>query len=236
MEKLEKTITALTIGIRYQKSFRVADITGEIIDTILLDKNSPFDHKLFPRIEVNSAWEQTLYNPETFEYLRINTDDIILSLAVDDNFSQKFNFLHSKVIPFYEGTLFTRHDINNIIRVGIIYSHKLDRSQEFSNKISAIAENKINDPENISISFSKKHVTSEALIRKNVNDYKNTIFSFREMKENLICDLDYQYFYDPAIEDLRDGKLKDIISQSNTYRTDNYYEWLKNYVKEQKSK
>ena len=72
-----KDIIGLTLGIRYAKSFRIPDISGDIVDHILYSSNSPFGTEFFPKLQSFSQ-EKILHNPKTSEYLRINTDDVIL--------------------------------------------------------------------------------------------------------------------------------------------------------------
>ena len=90
MENLEQKIIGITFGIRFNRSFRVPEISGEIIDDILYSNKTPFGTKFFPRIQ-ETRREKVLVNDETTEYLRINTDDLILGLEVKDDFEEKFN-------------------------------------------------------------------------------------------------------------------------------------------------
>ena len=229
MENLQKNIIGITIGIRFARSFRIPDISGNIIDNILYGEKTPFGTKFFPKVQENSNREKTLYNPKTSEYLRINTDDLILGIEIDDDFQKKFDWLKSDVLNYFKDTLFREYKIKNIRRVGIIFSHKISKNKKLNEAVSLITEKTLDDVDNVNISFSKKLVATEALYRKDVSDYKNTIYNFDEMKEAIYSALDYQYYYEPAIEDLRDCFVDKIFDDAKSFLENNYYKWLSKY-------
>jgi hypothetical protein len=229
MEKLENNIIGITIGIRFARSFRIPDISGNIIDNILYGEKTPFGTKFFPKVQENSNREKTLYNSTTSEYLRINTDDLILGIEIDNDFQKKFDWLKSNVLNYFKDTLFREYKIKNIRRVGIIFSHKISKNRKLNEAVSLITEKALDDVDNVSISFSKKLVATEALYRKDVSDYKNTIYNFDEMKEAIYSALDYQYYYEPAIEDLRDCFVDKIFDDAKSFLENNYYKWLSKY-------
>ena len=105
MENLQNNIIGITIGIRFARSFRIPDISGNIIDNILYGEKTPFGTKFFPKVQENSNREKTLYNPKTSEYLRINTDDLILGIEVDNDVQKKFDWLKSDVLNYFQETL-----------------------------------------------------------------------------------------------------------------------------------
>ncbi len=219
-------IVGVTLGIRYAKSFRIPDIAGEIVDAVLYGKDSPFDPNIFPRIQENTARERTLYHPDTTEYLRINTDDIILGLALDNNFDEKVTWLENKAFYYFENHLFPKYEIKNIKRIGIMFDHKISKSTEVEQAVSLLTRKNVVDAENVNISFSKKLAAQEALYRKGVNDYKNTIYSFFEGGEALLARLDYQYYYEPVVEDLRECFGDKIFSDAKHFLTSNYHKWI----------
>jgi hypothetical protein len=226
MENLQKNIIGITFGIRFARSFRIPDISGCIMDNILYSENTPFGTKFFPNLQEISSREKTLYNSETSEYLRINTDDLILGIKIDNDFQKKFDWLKIDVFKYFSNTLFREYEIQNIRRVGIVFSHKLSKNKKLNEAISLISGNTINSADNINISFSKKIGAIEALYRKNVTDYKNTIYNFNEVKEAIHAALDYQYYYEPAIQDLRECFVDKILDDAKVFLENNYYTWL----------
>ena len=234
MENLQNNIIGLTIGIRFARSFRIPDIAGDIIDNILYGKDTPFGVKFFPKVQENSNREKTLFNNETSDYLRINTDDLIIGISIKNDFEQKFNWLKESVLPYLKDTLFLKYQIKNIRRLGIIFSHKIPRNKKMHETIALLTNNTLDEINNISVSFAKKLPATEAQYRKDVNDYKNTIYNFDEIKEALYAGLDYQYYYDPFEEDLRQCFTEKILDDAKSFLENNYYKWLSQYENKQK--
>ena len=232
MDDLKNNIIGLTVGIRFNRSFRIPDVSGDIIDNVLYSDKSPFGTKFFPKVQENSNREKTLFNPQSSEYLRINTDDVILGIAVDNDFDKKFNWLKNNVLPYFQNELFRTYEIQNIRRFGIIFSHKISKNKKLTEAVSSFTENEITDADNINVSFSKKDPATEALFRKGVNDYKNRIYNFQELKEAVYADLDYQYYYEPAIEDLRECFIDKILDDAKSFLENNFYKWLNKYEDE----
>jgi hypothetical protein len=234
MENLQKNIIGITIGIRFSRSFRIPDISGDIVDNILYSEKTPFGSKFFPEVQENSDREKTLFNPKTSEYLRINTDDLILGIKIDNNFDDKFEWIKSDVLEYFKELLFKEYKIKNIVRVGIVFYHKIVKNEKMNEMILSVTDGKIEDADNISISFSKKLSAKEALYRKGVDDYKNTIYNLQEKKEYINSSLDYQYYYKPAIEDLRDCFVDNVFDDAKSFLVNNYYSWITKNENKQK--
>lgn len=227
---LSNNIIGITIGIRFAKSFRISDISGEIIDDILYSEKTPFGMKIFPKLQENSTREKILFNPSTSEYLRINISDLIFGIEIKDNFEKKFDWIKDEVLNYFKNTLFKNYGIKNIKRLGIIFSHKIESGDKINKMISELTTDKITDAENISISFSKKASAIESLYRKGVSDYKNSIYSFEEMSDGVLASLDYQYYYMPDINDLRECFVEKILDDAKSFLLNNYYPWLSEYA------
>jgi hypothetical protein len=145
---LKKNIAGLTLGIKFDRNFRIPDVAGNMIEDILHDKNSPFSVKdMFPRIQ-ESPREKILYNPVTTDYIRFNTDDVILGISIKDNFEKTYKWLVNSVLKYYKDNLFKTYGIKNFKRVGIIFHHKIPHAHEFPHKIvKEVTDNKISNAE-----------------------------------------------------------------------------------------
>lgn len=229
MKNLQDNIIGITIGIKFNRSFRIPDISGDIIDNILYSDKTPFGTDFFPQVQGSASGERTLFNPETSEYLRVNTDDIILAVVVDKNYQKIIKWLKEVVFDYFGEILFRKYTIKNIRRIGIVFSHKISKNSKLDNAVSLITENALDNVNDINISFSKKIGSVEALYRKGVSDYKNTIYNFQEIKEAINCSLDYQYYFDPVIEDLRECYIDRIFNDAEMFLENNYYQWLLKY-------
>ena len=78
----KSNISSLTIGIRYEKTFRITDISGSIFDTILHAKSSPFGTDFFPRYQEINSQDRALINNERGYYFRISTSDVIFQYTI----------------------------------------------------------------------------------------------------------------------------------------------------------
>lgn len=223
---LKEKIVGITFGIRFNRSFRVPEISGEMIDDILYGSKTPFGTEFFPKVQ-ETAREKTLFNNKTNEYLRINTDDIILGIKIKDDFEKKFEWLKNEVLTYFKDVLFKEYGLKNIRRVGIVFSHKVEKDPNLGSAIKVLTKDKIDAVDNVNISFSKKLPATDALIRKGVNDYKNTIYNMTEMDDSILAELDYQYYYNPPIEDLRECFIDKVLTDAKTFLEGSYYNWLK---------
>lgn len=227
----KKNIIGITIGIRFARSFRILDASGEIVDHILYSEISPFDNNFFTVVQENTNREKILTNDENSDYLRINTDDIILGIHAGTDYDEKLNWLTDKVLPYFEETLFQKYKIHNIRRFGIIFHHRIKKTDKLKSLIHTFTSNAVSNPSNISISFSEKLAAVEAKVKKKVNDYKNVIYTFQNTDRGLIVEMDYQYYYSPVNEDLRDCKISNTIKSATEYLENSFYKWLENYNK-----
>lgn len=223
---MKNKILGLIIGIRFARSFRIPDISGEIIDNIIYDSKSPFGPEFFPKIQENTRREKILYNPETSNYLRLNTDDLILGVALDKDFDSKYKWVNDVVFDYFKNTLFNKYGIKNIKRIGVVFTHKILKNKKLSEAIDLLTGKTVDNVGNISISFSKKAPATEALYRKEVNDYKNIIYNFDEVGDVLQASLDYQYYFEPAIEDLRECFSEKILNDAKRFLENNYHAFL----------
>lgn len=228
MEKLEEKIIGITMGIRSNRSFRIPEISGEIIDDVLYGSDTPFGTSIFPRIQ-ETRREKVLFNDQTTGYLRINTDDIILALEVQNNFDTRFSFLTDTVLPYFKDDIFKKYGIKNIRRIGVIFAHKIESGKKLNEAVKTLTQNKIDSVDNIGLSFSKKLAATEALYRKGVNDYKNTIYNMTEKESAVLAELDYQYYYNPSVEDLRDCSAEKVLVDAKSFLQNDYYQWLQEY-------
>ena len=198
--------------------------------TFYIIKKSPFSKlKLFKGIQESVDREKMLINPSNKDYLRINTDDIIFNIKIQKNFEKQYTWIKKDVFEYYKNQLFWSHKIKNIKRIGIIFHHKLDKHTDLHDSISLLTDKKVKEIENIGITFSKKLQTIDGIIKKDVNDYRNTIYNLQEVKEGLLVDFDFQHYFDPEVEDLRDCATDKFFVDALSYLQNNFHSWLSKY-------
>jgi hypothetical protein len=220
MTNLNDKIIDITIGIRFQRSFRIKDVLGAITDKLVYSEDSPLN-KYFERQTQNNS-EMILTN-EQGSYLRVNTDDIILKHVIEKNIDKELKFL-VKYLKYIK-KIIRKYNITGINRIGVIYNHKIENDQKkFINAISGIMNSQFSDVDDFSLSFSKKISATNGVIKKGVNDYKNVIYLFRKIsKTELAIGLDYQKYFLPPLDDIEDKDFEDFISNSKQYLEDTFY-------------
>ncbi|MCF7819856.1 MAG: hypothetical protein K9M44_00090 [Candidatus Pacebacteria bacterium] len=232
MQEIKKSIVGITLGIRFSRSFRIPDMSGEIIDNILNDPNSPFDNKFFPKITETSSKEKTLYN-NNGENLKITSDDFIVSIKVDNNFEEKFNFLSKKVTEYFY-SIFDLFSIENINRVGVLFYCDIENTDISEKTIDLLTNKTVDNLQNFSMSFSQKKQTTEGLIKKGVKDYINIIYGLNKNKEvdKLEFNFDYQKFFIPALSKLSKANIDDQLKKALSELETTYSKWLSSYDKQ----
>jgi hypothetical protein len=221
-------ISTLTFGIRYSKSFRIPDIGGEIVDRFLYTKESPFDTDYFPQVTEFRDGGRLLLNKKTERFIRFNVSDIVFGMQVD-TFDGAFRHVTEDILPFLKTDYFGKYKIGLIQRVGIILSHKLEPSPATQTIVSALTHKNITEANNFQIQFSQKLPVTTAQFKKGVNDYRNTIYTFLLDEQGFIADLDYQHYFAPDIEDIRDASPETIFQEAKAYTEKKFHPWLRLY-------
>lgn len=225
-----KTVNVITIGIRFGKSFRIPDIAGEMVDDLLYKTNSPFNPKIFPKINETPHREKILFNGKTKNSLNILMEDIILTWHVDD-FENDFMYLRDKVIPYFTNVFFQKYKIINIRRIGIIFGHKLESLSKLDKVVEEFSEKNIEKPNSVQLNFSKKIPVVEASYKKGVEDYINVIFTVTKDGDDIFADLDYQLYFEPALGDIRDGNAVEFLKNANSFLINDFHSWIGKYDK-----
>ena len=229
---MKEKIIFITLGIRYKRSFRIPETSGEIMDEILYNDSSPFFDQYF-KILRNDGRNEKMVENDSGEYLRINTDDLIIRIAVKNNFDYKIKELKEKIIPFLEKNIFDKFSIRNIARFGVIYSYQIDNKINLNKAIGVLSSGAIESPDATSVSFSKKLATSDS-VKKDINDYINTIYNLNQSNKDYFAELDYQYYYDPTCDTFTECDLPSKLDNSLKFAENNFHIWLSSICNNEK--
>lgn len=221
-------ITNIILGIRFSKSFRVDDISGAIIDDILYGKKSPFVD-LFKKVEVR-GFERVLLSEFENTYLRIGPEDLIISLEIKNDFKAIHEWLKNEISDYLDRVIFPNHKIFGIRRIGVVYIHSFRLIKNLNELIGSLTSQNVTDVNNIKLSFSKKIKDTEHVIRKDVKNHKNIIYSFEQKEAEYIAGLDYQFIFEPIQTALSDCRMKNIINDSYAFLVQDYYDWVDKHV------
>jgi hypothetical protein len=224
-------LNALLFGIRYQRKWHVLDITGEIMDSLLRSKKSPFDEKYFTRVGEKQLGKG-LINPDTDCSLIINIDDLIFKHVFGDNEVVKdkdIDWFFSSITDFIVPEIIVMNNFEQIIRVGIIFYHyipKTNISLDIINKLSGKIKG---ETTKFNLDFHKKIGVEKALLAKKINDYRNTIFFMRSKDEETYeSGIDFQYYFKPSTDNIKDFDFKDFFDKSMVQLNEVFYPWFAN--------
>ena len=134
--------------------------------------------------------EKTLVN-DFGEYLKITPSDIILSLRVDEDegFEKRKKFIIDDVVDYLED-LFNSYSIEGINRVGVLFYCTLNSDNKENKIISSITNNSVSEVNSFNLRFSHKKKTIDGILKENIKDYVNIIYSFSKDDEGRSSDLD----------------------------------------------
>ena len=230
---MNKIIKNITIGIRHKRIFKIRDNFGKFIDCILHNSDSPFSNKYFPLIDEKVSNSVVLHN-ENNEYFQINTDDFILSLNIEDDLKKSILHIADDILPFIKKRIFNVTKIDDISRVGIVFSLEFFSEDKINKLISYFTEKNIESVNNFEMRFTKKLLVNESLIKKGVNDYINVVYTLIKKKDKMLVNFDYQRYFKPELKDINDFDISKFVNLAVENLEDTYNNWLKNYEEEQK--
>lgn len=235
-----ESVKILHVGFRFQKTFRLTDITGQIFDMVLQDPSSPFDTKFFTRLEEVGNHDKLLDNPSTGCFLRITSSDIIFRHAFlnqEVDFKREFDWFKDDAIPFIVDKIIGDYKIRNVMRIGIMYTNIIEAANIGGlvlSKLTSDSPYNIAEADQFSLNFGKKDPTAEGFIKSGVDDYVNKITMIKQISStNYDVTLDYQYYFVPPINVLNDFNITNFVDNSYGYLTGSFYKIIQTLVPEE---
>jgi len=205
MENLIDSIFRITVGIRYQRSFGLLDSTGEIVDSILHDDDSPFAHDFFTEIAESIDRGKILARAAGQTRLSINSDDLIFQYSFEsgDDFKKRFEWISKKCVPYFINKILSPHRVKKYMRLGMVFSHDLPNPPFLNQSVINLTDDSFSNPETIVVRFSKRLPVDEALVKKGVNDWENVIFTVQNKTSSTVnLEVDLQHYFDPLPNEL----------------------------------
>lgn len=230
---LNENLIGIALGIRFRANFSIEDQLGQIVDQILYSNKSFFNPSIFPLVK-SAVGRKMLINETTGDQLTIDNSNFILEIAFGDSFRVTD---YRKIIEHFETEIIKgimkQFAIKEIVRIGFIkqYLFKLeDLAKKFVDRTIGDTLEGIND---IRLSFSKKFPVPEALVKKDINDYDNSIFSIIKKADlnEIYMSVDYQRYFDPFLSSAADIRFNPFIEHAESFNDNKYLPWLrKNYI------
>ena len=236
IRNLSEHLTGIALGVRFRPNFSLEDKLGEIVDSILYSKDSLFDQKIFPEVNYNIG-TKTLMNKDNNNKLVVDYSNIVLEIGFEENSGFEKNDTNDIIEAFrrqiINGVL-KQHHVQDIIRTGYIQRHIFNiegLAQLFINKTLG---DTVDGVKEISLKFTKKLPLALSLVKQDVNDYDNVIYTVnkRSNESSISIAMDYQSFSDPYLENSESINFHQFIHRANNYSKNNFLTWINSYYKE----
>ena len=226
ISNLDDCLESIVIGIRYRANFSIIDYLGSMLDEILYSKSAFFDQDFFPLVLHSKADEKILFNEDNKNSLTINSSNMIIELH-DKNKGNLKKIIESLKSQIVFGIM-KKYKITQINRIGFVNRYKFNEptlANNFIKKTVGKTLEKIND---INLKFSRKYSISEALAKKDINDYYNAIYNINKKadKDELNISVDFQRFYEPVLESTSLIKYDQFLEKVYNYNSENFLSWL----------
>ena len=223
-------ISQLICGIRFEKSFRIGDIIGQIFDTVLHDRATPFGTDFFPRYQELNTQERSLVNYEKGYYLKVNSSDIIFQYSLHDSTerqNEEIEWFKNDALNFIIDKIVFANRIKNIKRFGFMISHSIDGENLGGNVLNQLTSGEIINADQFTLRFGDKDITAEGFVKSGVDDYVNKITTIKQTGEKeFSIILDYQYYFLPELNDLKDWNLNHFFEKAFYYLDKKFYDMI----------
>ena len=238
IKDLDEHLVGIAIGVRFRPNFSIEDQLGRIADTILYSENSFFDPSVFPRA-TTSAPSKELLNEDTGDRLFIDHSNIILELYFGSDLHFVKEDLQNILDNFDEQVIkgvLRELKIKEVVRMGYIRRYVFDIESLASSFVEKTIGNTLGGVNDINLNFSKRIPSQEALVKEDIADYDNAIFTIKKKasENEIFMALDYQSFYDPFLQTADLLKFRPFIETATQFNKRGFLKWLnENYVEGQ---
>jgi hypothetical protein len=222
-------------GVQYEPQHSIMDHIGTISDQILRAKNSPFSSALFPFLQT-LPHESRLFgsdlDSDSDTLLRITARDTILSLPVP---SDNIDSLQQVATDFDEFALEPLRRIAKLTAIGR-YGVLLKLTGKSKDLRHPPIERYLSDlprANSLFIRFTKRLATDEALTRKDVEDYRNVIFTAEQSEEGDVnISIDYQQYFLPSLSasEWADRPFPRFVWAASGYFREELTRWLEESI------
>lgn len=226
---INSSLISFVIGVRFRPNFSIEDKLGNILDRVLYDKKTYFTPQVFSKVQ-NDVNRKTLFNPETGNYLSIDSENIILDFSLPDDsknelISEIANAFNNQII---DGIL-KDFSITQINRIGYLKRYVINVEGLAKNFVDKAIGSSLDNVNDINLKFSKKIVDPTAIAKKDINDYVNVIYNIVKRSDDndkLLITLDYQKYFLPFLERSTQTEFEKFIKKGDEYNSKVLVEWL----------
>lgn len=199
---LPAQVTRIAMGVRYQPQYSVTDFLGTIVDRILRAKGSPFTPDYFPFSRATPSGHILLSGDDPSDrVLQINQQDTILQVPLGARDTTVIARLAQQFEAFILGPIRDITGIGNVIRYGVVLHFDNCGASMPVTPIKRFLGDDFPNTRQLSLQLIRRMSTEEALVRRDVNDYAQAIYSFDQSEDGQVnLSLDSQRMFEPALD------------------------------------
>jgi hypothetical protein len=226
-------ITKVAFGIRFGPLWQIGDSLGSIVDAILRGPNTPFGPLTFPH-SVEGPTTHNLLNQQTGDSLTITERDVVLSMSKRDTL-EAVHRLADQFEDYVIAPIRKRVELRLISRYGMLldFANCADVLRAPLMKLYLGDDSEARD---IQLRYSRRLATDEAYIRKDVNDYRNLIYTMIQDQESARISFDYQLYFDPPLDadDWKRRPFAYFVDSASRYIEGPFEKWFSRLLKEER--
>lgn len=230
-------IDRIALGVRYQPKYAVLDNIGSIIDRILRSPGSPFGPTTFP-LSTRGPYEHSLFNENNGNQLRLTQSDAILEIQVGTNQLDRLTELAQNYESFVLNNLREVSKVRDIVRYGVLIKFDESRNALGISPIQHYLYNDFNNARSLNLRFTRRLPLDEALVKKNVQDYRNVIYNIDQNEDGEVrISMDYQEYFNPALSSDEWAKkpFAAFVQRGIFYFNGEFSKWLEKLLRKDKA-
>jgi len=230
-------VNRVAFGVRFQPHFEIIDHAGLIVDRILRSDGSPFGPSFFP-ISERDPGEHRLLNPKTMDQLRLNQSDVILEMGVNTRKTSDIETSGKHFSEFILESLRKVVNLSGIVRYGVLFRLEECHSALQQTPVEHFLRHDFLDARSLSLRFTKRLPVLEALVKKEVDDYRNVIYTVKQTEEGEVTIwVDYQEIFKPELsaKELQQRPYEDFVPRGIEYLLGDFQNWLNKLFKKQEA-
>ncbi len=227
-------INRVAFGVRFEPRYTLLDTLGAVVDRILRSPGTPFGPTVFP-LSTRTPNEQALLNEDTGSLLRLSQSDALLSLSLDTRMVADINPIANDFQQFVLENLRQLAKVRNIIRYGVLFELRECKASLALAPIERYVQQDFKDARSLSLRFTRRLPSLEALAKRSVDDFRNVIYTIKESESGEVRILiDYQEYFDPHLSAKEWDKrsFPRFVERGIGYYEGEFQLWLKNFNKE----
>jgi len=226
---------SIVIAIRYEPQYRVRDYMGSLVDAILHAASSPFNPTVFPLTEANPVG-QDLFHPQMINNLKINQQDTLLEFQLGTKNLDTVLKLGKDFQTYVLDPLHKICGVSRIVRYGLVIRFDEKTTGNLQPPTVRYKDPDLPDPKDFGVRFSHRLPTQEGYFRKNVNDYRNIIYTlFENAKGQIGLSLDYQEYFTPMLEasEWTSRPFSSFVEEALHYHRTTFAAWVSHLSKKE---